>query len=37
MPTVNLNIDKNIFSPKLYPMLLDYTHRYEIYKGSAGS
>ena len=26
-----------MFSPKLFPLLEDYSHRFEIYKGSAGS
>ena len=34
---VNLTLKKSQFSPKLYPLLLDYSHRTEIYKGSAGS
>lgn len=33
---LNLNLDKGIFSPKLYPLLFDYNHRFEFYKGSAG-
>ena len=32
-----LNISKDIFSPKLYPLLEDYSHRWELYMGSAGS
>lgn len=34
---VNLTLKKSQFSPTLYPLLLDYSHRTEIYKGSAGS
>lgn len=34
---INLQISKKMFSPKLFPLLEDYSHRYEIYKGSAGS
>ena len=34
---VELNLKKSLFSPTLYPLLLDYTHRFEFYKGSAGS
>jgi len=34
---INLTISKRMFSPKLYPLLEDYSHRYEFYKGSAGS
>lgn len=37
MPQINLNIHKSMFCPKLFPLLEDYTHRFEIYKGSAGS
>jgi len=34
---INLQISKRMFSPKLFPLLQDYSHRYEFYKGSAGS
>lgn len=34
---VNLTISRNQFVPKLFPLLEDYTHRFEGYKGSAGS
>ena len=37
MPQVNLNLNKKLFVPKFYPLLLDYSHRWEIYMGSAGS
>ena len=37
MSNINLRLSRKLFSPKLYPLLEDYTHRYEIYKGSAGS
>ncbi len=37
MTTINLQISKKMFSPKLFPLLEDYSHRFEIYKGSAGS
>lgn len=37
MANIQLNLKKNIFSPTLYPLLLDYSHRFEFYKGSAGS
>lgn len=37
MPTINLNLKKSIFVPKFYPLLLDYSHRWEVYMGSAGS
>ncbi len=34
---IQLNINKSQFVPKFYPLLLDYSHRWEIYMGSAGS
>lgn len=34
---IELNLKKSLFSPTLYPLLLDYSHRFEFYKGSAGS
>lgn len=37
MTQINLQISKKMFSPKLFPLLEDYSHRFEIYKGSAGS
>lgn len=37
MANIQLNLKKSMFVPKLYPLLLDYTHRWEVYKGSAGS
>mgnify|MGYP003487233509 CR=1 FL=1 len=37
MPAIQLNLKKNLFCPKLYPLLTDYSHRFEGYKGSAGS
>lgn len=37
MPVINLNIKKELFVPKFYPLLMDYSHRWEIYMGSAGS
>ena len=37
MPAIRLNLKKNLFCPKLYPLLTDYSHRFEGYKGSAGS
>lgn len=35
--TIQLNLRKNMFAPKFYPLLFDYSHRWEIYMGSAGS
>lgn len=34
---INLQISKKIFSPHFYPYLNDYSHRWEVYMGSAGS
>lgn len=34
---MRINIDKKIFNEKYYPMLFDYSRRWEVYKGSAGS
>ena len=32
-----LRLSKNLFVPKYYPLLFDYSHRWEVYMGSAGS
>ena len=37
MAQIQLNLKKNMFVPKLYPYLLDYSHRWEFWCGSAGS
>ena len=37
MAEINLKLKKNLFVPKFYPLLFDYSHRWEIYMGSAGS
>ena len=37
MPNVNLQLKKALFVPKFYPLLFDYSHRWEVYLGSAGS
>lgn len=37
MAQINLNLKKSLFVPKFYPLLLDYSHRWEVYMGSAGS
>lgn len=37
MPNVNLQLKKALFVPKFYPLLFDYSHRWEVYMGSAGS
>lgn len=37
MPQINLRLKKDMFTPKFFPLLMDYSHRWEIYMGSAGS
>lgn len=37
MAQINLNLKKGLFVPKFYPLLLDYSNRWEVYRGSAGS
>ena len=37
MASVNLNLKKSLFVPKFFPLLFDYSHRWEVYMGSAGS
>lgn len=37
MALIQLNIKKSLFIPKFYPLLLDYTNRWEFWCGSAGS
>lgn len=37
MANINLNLKKNVFVPKFYPLLFDYSARWEVYMGSAGS
>lgn len=37
MSNINLKLKKTIFTPKFYPYLFDYSHRWEVYMGSAGS
>lgn len=37
MPNINLNLKKNLFADKFYPLLLDYSKRWEVYYGGAGS
>ena len=34
---INLKLKKSLFVPRFYPLLFDYSHRWEVYKGSAGS
>lgn len=37
MAAINLNLKRSLFVPKFFPLLLDYSHRWEVYMGSAGS
>lgn len=37
MAQIQLNLKKSLFVPKFYPLLLDYSHRWEVHMGSAGS
>ena len=37
MANIQLNLKKSLFIPKFYPILLDYSHRWEFWCGSAGS
>jgi len=37
MAEINLNLNKNLFTPKFYPFLFDYSHRWQVFMGSAGS
>ena len=32
---IQLEISKDIFNDSFYPYLFDYSHRWEVYKGSA--
>ena len=34
---IQLQLKKELFVPKFYPLLFDYSHRWECYMGSAGS
>ena len=34
---ITLNLKKSQFVPKFFPYLLDYSHRWEVYMGGAGS
>lgn len=34
---INLQLSKELFVPKFFPLLFDYSHRWELYMGSAGS
>lgn len=37
MAQIKLNLKKSMFVPKFFPLLLDYSHRWEVHRGSAGS
>jgi phage terminase large subunit len=37
MAQINLRLNKALFVPKFFPLLFDYSHRWEVYMGSAGS
>lgn len=37
MPNIDLKLKKSLFVPKFYPLLTDYSKRWEVYMGSAGS
>lgn len=37
MAQINLNLNKALFIPKFFPLLLDYSNRWEFWIGSAGS
>ena len=37
MANINLNLKKELFVPKFFPLLFDYSRRWEVYMGSAGS
>ena len=34
---ININLKKEVFNDVYFPFLYDYTHRYEVYYGGAGS
>lgn len=37
MAAINLKLSKELFVPKYLPLMYDYTNRWEVYNGSAGS
>lgn len=37
MAKINLSLKKELFVPKFFPLLFDYSRRWEVYMGSAGS
>lgn len=34
---IRLNLDRSIFNDTFFPLLFDYSHRWEVYNGSSGS
>jgi phage terminase large subunit len=34
---IQIKLDKSIFNEAFYPYLFDYSNRWEVYRGSAGS
>ena len=34
---IQLSINRDVFNDAFYPLLFNYTKRWEVYKGSAGS
>ena len=37
MAQINLKLNRSLFVPKFFPLLFDYSNRWEVYMGSAGS
>lgn len=37
MSAINLTLSRELFVPKFFPLLFDYSNRWEVYRGSAGS
>ena len=37
MAVINLHLSKDIFTPKAFPYITDYSHRWEVWYGGAGS
>lgn len=37
MSAINLTLSRELFVPKFFPLLYDYSNRWEVYRGSAGS
>lgn len=32
-----IKISKDVFNDSFYPLLFDYSHRFEVYRGGSGS